>query len=211
MLYTFIRQIAAGLIWLINGKITYINQDKLPKNQNYVLVGPHRTWWDPVWYALAAYPKRFVFMAKVELFKFKPLGWLISQLGAFPVDRDNVGPSVIKIPVKELKSGDRSLIMFPSGSRHSNELKSGALLIARMAGVPLVPAVYQGPVKFSDLFKRNNTVVAFGDTIVIDRKIKLDDATIAAYTQEMQTAFDRLDAQVNPDWHYVDPNPKNND
>ncbi|MBK0039910.1 MULTISPECIES: lysophospholipid acyltransferase family protein [Leuconostoc] len=203
--YDFLRGVAVAIIWTINGRITYMNRDKLPKDDNYVLVGPHRTWWDPVWYAVAAYPKHFIFMAKIELFKFKPLAWLIKSAGAFPVDRENVGPSVIKYPVRELKSGQRSLIMFPSGSRHSDDLKSGSLLIARMAGKPIVPAVYQGPVKFSHLFKRHNTTINFGEPIYIDRADKLNAENIAKYTDIMQSAFDKLDDEINPDWHYIDP------
>lgn len=203
--YDVFQGIVVGLIWTINGRIKYMHRDRLPVNDNYILVGPHRSWWDPVWYAVAAYPKHFIFMAKIELFKFPPLAWLIRAAGAFPVDRENVGPSVIKVPVRELKSGDRSLIMFPSGSRHSAELKSGTILIAKMSGKPIVPAVYQGPVKFSQLFKRNNTTINFGEPIVVDRKDKLDKENITKYTQMIQDAFDRLDQEINPDFVYIDP------
>lgn len=203
--YDVLHGIVVGLIWTINGRIKYMHRDRLPVNDNYILVGPHRSWWDPVWYAVAAYPKHFIFMAKIELFKFPPLAWLIRAAGAFPVDRENVGPSVIKVPVRELKSSDRSLIMFPSGSRHSAELKSGTILIAKMSGKPIVPAVYQGPVKFSQLFKRNNTTINFGEPIVVDRKDKLDKENITKYTQMIQDAFDRLDQEINPDFVYIDP------
>ena len=203
--YDVLHGIVVGLIWTINGRIKYMHRYRLPVNDNYILVGPHRSWWDPVWYAVAAYPKHFIFMAKIELFKFPPLAWLIRAAGAFPVDRENVGPSVIKVPVRELKSGDRSLIMFPSGSRHSAELKSGTILIAKMSGKPIVPAVYQGPVKFSQLFKRNNTTINFGEPIVVDRKDKLDKEKITKYTQMIQDAFDRLDQEINPDFVYIDP------
>lgn len=203
--YDVLHGIVVGLIWTINGRIKYMHRGRLPVNDNYILVGPHRSWWDPVWYAVAAYPKHFIFMAKIELFKFPPLAWLIRAAGAFPVDRENVGPSVIKVPVRELKSGDRSLIMFPSGSRHSAELKSGTILIAKMSGKPIVPAVYQGPVKFSQLFKRNNTTINFGEPIVVDRKDKLDKENITKYTQMIQDAFDRLDQEINPDFVYIDP------
>lgn len=203
--YDVLHGIVVGLIWTINGRIKYMHRDRLPVNDNYILVGPHRSWWDPVWYAVAAYPKHFIFMAKIELFKFPPLAWLIRAAGAFPVDRENVGPSVIKVPVRELKSGERSLIMFPSGSRHSAELKSGTILIAKMSGKPIVPAVYQGPVKFSQLFKRNNTTINFGEPIVVDRKDKLDKENITKYTQMIQDAFDRLDQEINPDFVYIDP------
>ena len=203
--YDVLHGIVVGLIWTINGRIKYMHRDRLPVNDNYILVGPHRSWWDPVWYAVAAYPKHFIFMAKIELFKFPPLAWLIRTAGAFPVDRENVGPSVIKVPVRELKSGNRSLIMFPSGSRHSAELKSGTILIAKMSGKVIVPAVYQGPVKFSQLFKRNNTTINFGEPIVVDRKDKLDKENITKYTQMIQDAFDRLDQEIDPDFVYVDP------
>lgn len=203
--YDVLHGIVVGLIWTINGCIKYMHRDRLPVNDNYILVGPHRSWWDPVWYAVAAYPKHFIFMAKIELFKFPPLAWLIRAAGAFPVDRENVGPSVIKVPVRELKSGDRSLIMFPSGSRHSAELKSGTILIAKMSGKPIVPAVYQGPVKFSQLFRRNNTTINFGEPIVVDRKDKLDKENITKYTQMIQDVFDRLDQEINPDFVYIDP------
>ncbi|WEV55074.1 1-acyl-sn-glycerol-3-phosphate acyltransferase [Leuconostocaceae bacterium ESL0723] len=203
--YAFIRVFTVTLVSIINGRVTYLNKDRLPQQGNYVLVGPHRTWWDPVWYAMAAYPKKFIFMAKRELFRFAPLRWLITALGAFPVDRNNVGPSVIKYPVNELKHGERSLIMFPTGSRHSQDLKAGSIIIAKMSGQPIVPAVYQGPVKFSHLFKRNNTTINFGEPIVIDRKARLNDETIEHYNQEIQAAFAALDQEINPDWVYHDP------
>ncbi len=56
-------------IILINGNARYQNKEILPKNENYILVAPHRTWWDPLYLAVAARPKKFSFMAKEELFK----------------------------------------------------------------------------------------------------------------------------------------------
>ena len=69
--YDVLHGIVVGLIWTINGRIKYMHRDRLPVNDNYILVGPHRSWWDPVWYAVAAYPKHFIFMAKIELFYSK--------------------------------------------------------------------------------------------------------------------------------------------
>ena len=42
--------------------------------------------------------------------------------GAFPIDRENPSASAIKYPINVLKKVT-SLIMFPSGSRHSNDVK----------------------------------------------------------------------------------------
>ncbi|MGQ2226293.1 lysophospholipid acyltransferase family protein [Fructobacillus fructosus] len=208
MLYRFIRVFVVTLVSIINGRTYYLNKNRLPKEDNYILVAPHRTWWDPVWYAMAAYPKRFIFMAKKELFKNFFLRKLIVSLGAFPVDRKNVGPDVIRKPVSELKTGDRSLIMFPSGSRHSQKLKSGSILIAKLSKKPIVPAVYQGPVKFSHLFLRKRVTMNFGEPIVIDPKVKLTDDVIAEYNEKIEAAFAQLDDEINPNWVYVDPKAK---
>ncbi len=207
MFYTFIRAVAAGVVWLVNGRFEIHNADKLPEG-NYILVGPHRTWWDPIFFALAAWPTRFMFMAKIELFKNPILRYILVHANAFPVDRANPGPSAIKTPVQNLKKGNLSLIMFPSGSRHSQEMKGGAMVIAKLSGAPIVPMVYQGPVKFGTLFKRNNVKMSYGDPIYIDKKIKLSDENIQQFGHDLQSAFDQVDRALDPSFVYVDPSPK---
>lgn len=202
MFYTFIRAVVRGLVWLINGNAHYENKEVLPEGA-YILVGPHRTWFDPIYYALAGSPKKFSFMAKEELFKNPIIRFILVHANAFPVNRAHPGPSAIKTPVKILKKGDLSLIMFPSGTRHSAELKGGALVIARMSGVPLVPTVYQGPLTFKRLFTRKRITVRFGEPIYIDRKQKMDKDGMAAIDDQMQAAFKQLDAEIDPNFKYI--------
>ncbi len=203
MFYRFLRGVVCTILYLVNGRARYVNQDNLPEGP-YVLVGPHRTWFDPVYFAMAAYPRKFSFMAKEELFQNPIFRWLLKHVNGFPVNRDHPGPSAIKTPVRILRQGDLSLIMFPSGSRHSNELKGGAAVIAKMAGVPLVPAVYQGPLTFKQLFTRKPVTIAFGKPIEIDRKLKLNEEGQAQIEQQMQAAFDQLDREIDPTFHHVD-------
>ena len=203
MFYSFLRNVIRVILFIVNGKAKYLNREKLPDGP-YVLVGPHRTWFDPVYFALAASPRKFSFMAKEELFQNSIFRWLLYHVNGFSVNRDHPGPSAIKTPVRILRKGELSLIMFPSGSRHSQELKGGAAVIAKMAKVPLVPAVYQGPLTFKRLFSRKRVTVAFGDPITIDRKLKLDEAGQADIEQQMQAAFYALDKQINPNFEYVD-------
>lgn len=206
MFYSVLRVIVRVLIWLINGNTHYLNRDKLPDGP-YILVGPHRTWFDPIFFALAASPRQFSFMAKEELFKNPILRFILRHANAFPVDRRNPGPSAIKKPVRILKKGKLSLIMFPSGTRHSEELKGGAMVIARLSGVPLIPAVYQGPLTFKELLLRKRITINFGDPIIVNRKQKTDKAGIALVDQQMQTAFDQLDYAIDPNFKYT-PTPK---
>lgn len=207
MFYTFIRAVAAGVVWLVNGRFEIHNADKLPTG-NYILVGPHRTWWDPIYFALAAWPTRFMFMAKIELFKNPILRYILTHANAFPVDRANPGPSVIKMPVQKLKKSNLSLIMFPTGSRHSQAMKGGVMMIAKLSGVPVVPMVYQGPVKLSGLFKRNNVKMSYGDPIYVDKKTKLSDENMQAFGLDLQSAFDQIDHDLDPNFVYIDPKPK---
>lgn len=203
MFYSFIRIVARGIVFLINGNAHYLNKEKLPKG-NYILVGPHRAWFDMIYFALGAAPKKFSFMSKKELFKNPILRYILVHANAFPVDRKNPSPSVIKTPVNWLKKRDISLIMFPSGTRHSQSLKGGVLLIARLAGVPIIPAVYQGPTTTKGLLKRRKITVAFGDPIIINARKKLTDEQQQTILAEMTSSFKKLDTQINPDYVYID-------
>ena len=59
--------------------------------------------------------------------------------GAFPIAVKILVLLPSNILSMFLKKSDRSLIMFPSGSRHSNDVKGGVALIAKMAKVRIMP------------------------------------------------------------------------
>jgi 1-acyl-sn-glycerol-3-phosphate acyltransferase len=94
--------------------------------------------------------------------------------------------------------------MFPSGTRHSQEMKGGVALIAKLSGVPIVPTVYQGPLTFKSLFSRKRVTVAFGDPIYLDRKAKMTDEKQNELFAKMEAEFEKLDQQVDPNFKYVD-------
>ena len=93
--------------------------------------------------AFAARPKEFIFMAKKELFTNRVFGWWIRMCGAFPIDRENPGRDALRYSINMLKKSNRSLVMFPSGSRHSTDVKGGVAVIAKMAKVKIMPAFMQ--------------------------------------------------------------------
>ncbi|ALJ31746.1 1-acyl-sn-glycerol-3-phosphate acyltransferase [Apilactobacillus kunkeei] len=203
-MYSFLKFLCRIILYPINGMPKFENKQRIPEG-NYILVAPHRTWFDPLYFALAASPKEFAFIAKKELFKNPLLAYVLRHANVLSVDRENPGPSVIKEPVKILQNSDKSLIIFPSGTRHSQALKGGATLIAKLSKAPLLPAVYQGPLTFKSLFSRKKAVINFGDPIYLDKSIKLNEEGQKAVEQQMQDAFDKLDKEINPDFKYVDP------
>lgn len=194
MFFSFIRLIVRLLILTLNGRYKVQGKENLPKDDNYILIAPHRSWIDPVYLVLAASPKQFSFMAKKELFKNPLFKWLITKMNAFPVDRKNPGPSAIKTPVKILKETDLGLVIFPTGTRHSTELKGGAVTIAKMSKKPIVPVVYHGPFTFKDLLKRQKATVRFGEPFMVERKIEGVKDVTAYYSEKIQDAFVSLDS-----------------
>lgn len=196
MFYAYLRGLVSFLVWVVNGNAHYHNRDRLlDPSENYILVAPHRTWWDPIYLAFATKPKQFIFMAKKELFNNRIFGWWIRMCGSFPIDRDNPGQEAIKYPIKMLKKSKRSLIMFPSGSRHSTDVKGGVAVIAKMAKVKIQPAVYAGPRSFSGLLKGERIDMNFGTPIDVSDVKRLDDQGINLISERVHQAFDDLDAE----------------
>lgn len=66
MFYRFIRVVARAIFFIINGRPLVLHKERLPEG-NYILIAPHRTWWEPIIFALAASPKEFMFMAKKRI------------------------------------------------------------------------------------------------------------------------------------------------
>lgn len=202
MFYRFVRPIVRFIVWVLNGHLHVHHKKRLPQG-NYLLVAPHRTWWEPLLFALAASPMEFMFMAKIELFKNPVLRFILTHAHAFPVDRKHPGPSVLKIPIKGLRAGRLSLIIFPSGTRHSAQLKGGALVIAKLAQKPLVPVVYQGPLTFKGLLKRKSLDVNFGQAMIIPRRTKLTHENEEKIYQELEQKWREIDDELDPNFHYV--------
>ena len=165
-----IYKLAAHLVKVflsIFGRLKVFQKDKLPKDdKGYVIACTHTGWVDILWLGVAIYPTKIHYMAKIELFQNRLLKWLMEQLNAFPVDRENPGPSAIKIPRRLLRDG-KVVGIFPSGTRTSEEvpLKRGAVTIASRGKAPIIPAAYVGPNNFRDLFKRKKPKIIFGDPI----------------------------------------------
>ena len=171
------------------------------------LVAPHRTWWDPVYMAFAARPKEFISWRRKNCLRIVYLGWWIRMCGAFPIDRENPGQKALKYPINMLKKSDRSLVMFPSGSRHSTDVKGGVAVIAKMAKVKIMPVVYAGPMELKGLLTGERVDMNFGNPVDISDIKRMNDEGIEEVANRIQTEFDRLDAE-NATYHTnKKPNP----
>lgn len=201
MFYNFVVRLIKIILLILNGPIMVQNKEKLPEDTNYVLAAPHRSWLDPVFIAVAAFPHRYTTMAKKELFQNKWADKLLRKMNAFPVDRANPGPSAIKHPVSVLKEGDLNFFIFSTGTRYDSSVKGGTTTIARLAKVPIVPVVFQGPFTFKDVLKRQKAYVRFGDPIHIPEG-RLSKDQMAEIDGQLEKTFGELDKQIDPQFQH---------
>lgn len=139
-LYSVVRPLA-GLITKTKYKINYIGADNLPEGGGFILAANHITALDPVVVSVGC-DKTMHFMAKDELFKNKLIGWAMSQLNAFPVDRTKFDEDAINYAITLVKNGG-ILGIFPEGTRSPDYTpqkgKGGVCYIAKMCKCDVVP------------------------------------------------------------------------
>jgi len=144
-------------------RIKVTGEENLPEEGGYVVCSNHTSMLDVV--ALAAALKRLLrFMAKKELFKFKPFGALIRKVGAFPVDRGGSDVKAIKTSISLVESGELVNI-FPQGTRckkidpSTTKIKSGAGMIAFHAKCGAVPIFIKSKNNHLHMFGRNEIII----------------------------------------------------
>ena len=159
--YRVLHVLLFPILWLLF-PFTVSGLENLPKDRAVVLCANHAHAIDP-FLICAALPRTTPvrIMGKKELFDKPFLGWFITKLGAFPVDRGNSDLTAIKTAIKAVRDG-QYLLVFPEGKRVEREgdarPKGGVVMIAMRTGAPLVP-VYAG--KKHKLFHMSHIV--FGE------------------------------------------------
>ena len=163
MLYGILKIIAI-LFFKIFYAMKVVGGDNLPTSTGYI-VSPNHTHWLDIPAVGVALPKKMASFAKKELFHNRISAWFFRSLGAIPVDRASADLASIKLSKQALQKG-MPLLLFPEGTRsRSGELlqgKRGAVYLATLAKVPIVPTGIIGFGRKSPKAKRNQLVVCFG-------------------------------------------------
>lgn len=164
--YYFTREIIR-LFFILLTRYRVKGQDNVPKQGPLMVVANHLSLADPPLLGISLGREAY-FMAKQELFSFKPLAGFIAGLGCFPVSRRRLDRRALSRAVRVLEN-DQVLAMFPEGSRSRNQrLKvayPGAALIASRLGVPILPVGISGTERLRGmawLLRRPEVRVDFG-------------------------------------------------
>jgi 1-acyl-sn-glycerol-3-phosphate acyltransferase len=148
-------------------------EENLPRDGGYVLSAGHHSNIDAWPLGLPLYPERQLrFMAKVEMYRYPPLRWILTAAGAFPVRRGTGDEEAMEKAVQLAKAGE-IVAIFPEGTRrnkgvvkkHKARPHTGAARVALKAGVPLVPAAIGGT---ESLTRLGPLRVAYGPPIELE-------------------------------------------
>ncbi len=169
--------ICKWLVWIamkIAFSVKLEGRENIPKDTNCIFASNHRTNADPPLISCGLKGKHS-FMAKEELFKNKLFGWLIRNLGAFPVSRGKGDTAVLDTAVERLENGS-NLMIFPEGTRSKDGKvhrgHSGAAVIAARSGKPVIPVgiVFGEKLKF-----RTKITVKYGNPIIPADYVEVSD------------------------------------
>ena len=127
------------------GDFKVSGKENIPKDVPIILVSNHLSIIDPPLCA-SAVGKEPRFLAKKELFKF-PSNVLLKYYGAFSINRGFTDIKAFKWSKEQLK-GNKSLLVFPEGTRSNNgKLKqgyNGAIILALATESILLPVSVTG-------------------------------------------------------------------
>lgn len=148
MFYDVIVNIAYVLFSIVF-RFKVIGKENIPLNGKLVVCSNHSNNLDPVVISMF-FPRRISWMAKKELFDNKFISFIGKNVGAFPVNREEVDIGAVKNSLKILKE-DRVLGIFPEGTRvkkmNLDNAKSGVSLLAIRSKAPVLPIYIEASYK----------------------------------------------------------------
>ena len=102
-----------------------------------IVAANHESLLDPPLLALTA-RQPLHFLAKVELWRYRPGAWLMDALGGIPIRRDRRDLLSVGRAEELLRAGE-SVALFPQGTVQGGAWTRGAARLALATGAPLVP------------------------------------------------------------------------
>jgi 1-acyl-sn-glycerol-3-phosphate acyltransferase len=123
-----------------------LGTEHVPKTGPVIFAANHRSFLDP--FVIGCLTRRPVYyVAKKELFVNPVVGWLLSRLGAFPIDRGAGDQQAMETARRILARGD-CVVIFPEGTRKRpgplGAPRRGVGRLALQTGAPVVAVAVLG-------------------------------------------------------------------
>jgi 1-acyl-sn-glycerol-3-phosphate acyltransferase len=139
--FPIVRALAAVLApWRLEGA------ENIPRSGGYILVANHINWKDPPWIEFAV-GRAIRYMGKRELFEVPVIGYVLREIGAFPVRRGEADRGALQTALAVVAAG-QPLGFFPEGHRsESGQLiraRPGVAYVGQRSGAPMIPLAVSG-------------------------------------------------------------------
>lgn len=194
-MYFITRKIIIFIVCKILFRVEYENENVLKEYDKCLICPNHSRIYDPIF----IYPKvsNMYGMAKSELFKHKLLAHFLSYHNIFPVDRENIDTKSLRKALKLLKNNDKiKLLIFPEGKvlkdkKERGIVKNGAVYIAAMANVPIIPIYITARPKYF-----SKVTVKFGKPIFYDKLQLKDKSKIVDKSKHLLKEIYNLESSI---------------
>jgi len=145
IVYGLVR-VSFQIFFLIYFRMQRIGREHVPRRGPVIIAANHRSFLDP--FVIACMARRpMYYVAKQEIFIGRVISWLLTSLGAFPVQRGASDADTIITAKAILARGDIVLI-FPEGTRTRpgalGTPRRGVGRLALETGAPVVPVAVIG-------------------------------------------------------------------
>ncbi len=181
-------------------RLSRIGREHIPAEGPVIFCANHRSFLDP--FVIGTCARRpMYYVAKSELFRHRVIGWFLSALGAFPVNRGQGDQDFLETAKAILARGD-SVLMFAEGTRTRpgalGRPKRGVGRLALETGVPVVPVAIIGTerVRKGILVRPHKVRVRIGSPLRFPRTERPSPQLAAAVT-------DRIWPNVMLQWEWL--------
>lgn len=188
-LYPFGKAVTYWLVRILF-RMRYEGLENIPADRGYILACNHRSNFDPIFIAHKV-PQQLFYMAKAELFRFPPFGWILRSVGAFPVARGK-GDTGALDGAEEIIRGGGVLGVFPEGHRSKDGIplrpRSGVALIAAKTGAAVLPCA----VCFGRRLRLRTTVTIRYGRLIPAEDLAVDAGSPASIRARAKVVMDRI-------------------
>lgn len=145
MIYSIILKMIKFFLYIVFWP-KVIGLENIPTDGGYIISANHKSNYDPIFTTIVQ-RKKVYFLAKEELFSYKPFAKFLLFLGARPIKRGTSDIGALRMGISLLKDG-KPLTVYPEGKRREKidltKVKTGVVLLAVKSKVPVLPIGIEG-------------------------------------------------------------------
>ena len=166
--------------------------ERLPTRGPAIVIANHESVLDPFVLGCAV-SRELRFLAKAELWRYRPVAWAMDRLRAIRIERGRGDRDALVEAQHALEAGD-AIVIFPQGAvRATGQWHRGAARLALATGAPIIPVRLVGTARaLSRLrFGLPRIVVIVGEPIAVD-PARVTIAAAKRLTERVRASVDSL-------------------